>query len=226
MKVRLLVVAMAVLGTVAGCGGGAPDGEEGLDDGSGVVGTVSNAPSASASGEPPAAATAPPAGTPAPGLTCDQLLDASVGAVAFPLADFGGAGLIQLSGGRYTAPEGTVIELLPACATGDLNGDGAVDAVAAVRIDPEGTATLYTLVAWLATDSGAPALAGSEGLGDRNPVQSISIADGIVTVVYFTRTADVPLAGLNVRRTATYEFTEPGLGELSHSDESCGPCNP
>src|SRR5690606_18115720 len=109
------------------------------------------APALPSTAAPPSAATPPSTGAPA--LRCDQLGRAAVGAVAFPLADYAGTGLVELVDGRYTDPDGTLIELLPACATGDLNGDGAADAVAAVRIDPEGSASFYTLVVWLATDS-------------------------------------------------------------------------
>jgi hypothetical protein len=221
MRVRLaaLVAALAAVATLAACRGAGTPAASG--DGTPVFG---ESPAATTAPGAAASTSAPPTVAP-PGVRCDQLGNAAVGAVAFPLADYAGAGLVQLVGGRYTDADGTLIELLPACATGDLNGDRAVDAVAAVRIDPEGSATLYTLVVWLATESG-PALAGSEALGDRNPVESISIADGIVTVVYFTRSPDVPLAGLDLRRTATYEFAEPGLRLLSSSDEPCSPCNP
>ncbi len=216
MRIRTATVGAVgavLLGALAACGGS----PETPDDGTGVLGTGTRTGEATAT-------TATSAPAPA-ALSCEDLRAAVVGAVAFPLADYGG-GLVQLSDGHFADSGGTTIDLLDACGTGDINGDGVLDAVAAVRIDPDGTGTFYTLVAWLGTDAGTPALAGSEALGDRNPVDSISIGGGVVTVVYFTRTAEVPLAGLNVRRTATYQFTEPGLAESGHTDESCGPCNP
>ena len=49
--------------------------------------------------------------------------------------------------------------------------------------------------------------------------QTIVIQDGnIAEVVYLTRTADVPMAGLNVRRVANFQLTTGGLIELGHTD--------
>ena len=87
-----------------------------------------------------------------------------------------------------------------------------------VKITAGGTGRFYTLVAWLSNNSGVPQLAASKALGDRNPVESITIAGNQATVVYLTRTPDVPLAGLNLRRTAIFRLTDTGLTELSHVD--------
>jgi hypothetical protein len=214
MKVRVVVAGLVVLGALVACGG-TPGGEPGTD-GTGSLAT----PSATDTG-PSATATTPAAPDP---ITCADLRNAAVSATAFPLLDYG-TGLVELSGGAYVDSDNTRIELMSACDTGDMNGDGRVDAVAGVRTDPEGTGAFYSLVIWLGTDAGTPALAGSEPLGDRNPIDSIDISGGVATVVYFTRTDEVPMAGINIRRTATYEFTMPGLGETGHTDAPCAPCS-
>jgi hypothetical protein len=55
-------------------------------------------------------------------------------------------------------------------------------------------------------------------LGDRNPVQSISIAGQKATVVYLTRTDGSPMAVVNVKRTAVYKLAGSHFTELSHTD--------
>ena len=46
---------------------------------------------------------------------------------------------------------------------------------------------------------------------------------GKATVVYLTRTADVPMAGLNLKRTAIFQLSGGALTEVSHTDVSYTP---
>ncbi len=223
MKARATVVALVVLAALGACGGEGPGGTDG-------TGTLGEAPSTSASAAatatgvptataPPSDTTGHPAGNP---LACRQLPDASIGSPTIRLADYN-AGAVQLSGGRYTGPDGSLVELQSPCGIGDLNSDGVFDAIGVVKISAGGTGRFYTLVAWLSNNSGVPQLAASTALGDRNPVESITIAGNQATVVYLTRTPDVPLAGLNLRRTAIFRLTDTGLAELSHVDAPYAP---
>ena len=216
MRARATIVAVLVLGALAGCGGEEPSGA----DGTGTLGEAPSSASASAAPSGGPTATAPPsdttghsAGNP---LACRQLPDARVGSTGLPLADYD-PGPVQLSGGRFEGPGG-LVELQPPCGVGDLNRDGIFDAMGVVKITTGGTGRFYTLVAWLSNNSGTPQLAASKALGDRNPVESIAIAGNQATVVYLTRTPDVPLAGLNLRRTAIFRLADTGLTELSHVD--------
>ena len=217
MKARVAAVALLVLCGLAGCGSKA--GDSGTD-GTGILGEAAS-PSATAT------ATGAPTGTPPPTdttghsagnpLACRLLPDALVGNTTFPLADYQ-PGTVKLSAGKYTGGDGSVVELQTPCGIGDLNMDGVFDAMGVVKISAGGTGRFYTLVVWLSNNSGVPQLAASKGLGDRNPVESIAIASNQAKVVYLTRTPDVPMAGLNIRRTATYRLTDTGLAELSHID--------
>jgi hypothetical protein len=223
MKRGLVLAGLLVL-SLAGCGGGGDSPASGS-------GTVGDAPPATAS-----AGTEGGTATPAPGptttdttghaagnpLACTQLATAQVGSAAKPLADFA-PGPVTLAAGRFTGSDGTVVELQSQCATGDLNGDGVGDALSVVKITSTGTGRFYTLVAWTSNNSGVPQLAASKALGDRNPVTDISIAAGKATVVYLTRTADVPLAGLNLKRTAIFQLSGGALTEVSHTDVSYTP---
>jgi hypothetical protein len=216
MKARVMVVTLLVLCGLAGCGGGDPSGT----DGTGTLGDAPASASATTSSTGVPTAAAPPsdttghsAGNP---LSCRQLPGALVGTAAIPLADYD-PGTVQLSGGRFDGPGG-LVELQEPCGIGDLNRDGVFDAIGVVKITAGGTGRFYTLVAWLSDNSGVPQLAASKALGDRNPVETITIASNQATVVYLTRTPEVPLAGLNLRRTAIFGLTDTGLTELSHVD--------
>jgi hypothetical protein len=225
MKRRIAVVALVVLGALAGCGGKAPAPDAGDPGGEGELGTATAAPTEVTT--PPAPVTTTPsdttdhpAGNP---LACSQLPTARVGSASVPLADYG-PGSVSLSAGAYDSPDGRHIRLGDECAIGDLNRDGVFDALSFVRIDFGGTGIFYTLVAWTSNNSGTPQLAASTPLGDRNGVDTITIAGNVATVVYYTRTDDVPMAGVNIRRTATFELRSSGLVETGHTDEPCGPC--
>jgi hypothetical protein len=223
MKRGLVLAGLLVL-SLGGCGGGGDTPASGS-------GTVGDAPPASTAGADGGTAT-----TPAPGptttdttghaagnpLACTQLATAQVATVAKPLADFA-PGPVTLTAGRFTASDGTLVELQSQCAIGDLNGDGVGDALSVVKISSGGTGRFYTLVAWTSNNSGIPQLAASTALGDRNPVTDISIAGGKATVVYLTRTADVPMAGLNLKRTAIFQLSGGTLTEVSHTDVSYTP---
>jgi hypothetical protein len=215
----LVVAGTAALGVLAGCGGPATPADAG-PGGEGVVGTA-DATAASATATPSAVpspsssdTTGHSAGNP---LACSQLPNARVGSAALPLADFEPI-TVQLSAGRYNGADGAAVELQDPCGIGDLNGDGVFDAMGSVKISRGIAGQFHVLVAWLSNNSGTPQLAGSAALGDRNWVESIEIADGEATVVYYTRTPEAPMAMVNIKRTAIYELTAAGLVEVSHTD--------
>ncbi|MEH1099658.1 hypothetical protein [Micromonospora sp. CPCC 205561] len=148
-------------------------------------------------------------------LTCAALRDTRVGS---PKVRYQGyAAPIPLADGRWSDRDGTTVELQRPCAVGDLDGDGAADAIGVVMLDGGGTGRFFTLAAWRNV-GGKPDYQAQADLGDRTPVQSVSVRDGRATVVYLTRPADGPTAELSIRRTAVYQLRGTKLVELSHAD--------
>ncbi|MFF5713697.1 hypothetical protein [Streptomyces sp. 62] len=156
-------------------------------------------------------------------LTCDQLRNAALQTPSFHFPD-APAGTVAFTDGRWEG-DGVVIELQPQCGIGDVTGDAAEDAVAAVKVTTGGTGKFYGLVTWR-NDSGAPVPVAAVSLGDRTPVVSIDVstpAPRQATVVYLTRGDSEPSAAVTIRRSAVYRVTEPTLTELHHSDTSYTP---
>jgi len=222
MRARIAAVVLVVL-ALTGCSKATPaeDGGDPAPDGEGVLGTATAVPTEVTQPPAPVTTTATTATTP-PALRCTALARAQVGSSSIPLADYG-PGTVTLTDGAFDSPDGVRVRLGEPCAIGDLNGDGAADAMGVVQIESGGTGRFFTLVAWV-NDGGSPRLAASTALGDRNGVGSITIADRVATVVYYTRTDDMPMAAVNIRRTATFELRSSGLVETGHRDEPCGPC--
>ncbi|WP_159765950.1 hypothetical protein [Streptomyces sp. HM190] len=222
-----------VAGLVVACG--PKDQAAGEVDGSGKTGTASKSATPTPArtpgspkktpGTPTKAPSATPSSKPSGGggggakaLTCAQLQNASLDGGG--LEGYGIAGA-SLSGGRWEGPDGVVIELQPQCAVGDITGDGAADAVGALKISTGGTGRFYTLVTWR-NDGGTPVPAATAELGDRTPVVSVDFPSAgpprQVTVVYRTRGDDDPAAVVTLTRTAVYEVSGASMVELHHSD--------
>lgn len=184
----------------------APDGGSGKDDGK-----------ESAKPSPPASKK-PGSGGSSRALTCAQLRNAELQNSSMRLPD-APEGTIALTDGRWEG-DGVVIELQPQCAVGDMTGDAAADAVAAVKVTTGGTGRFYGLVTWR-NDAGTPVAAAAVSLGDRTPVVSLNISSAPrrqATAVYLTRGASDPAAVVTLRRTAVYRVMEPAMVELHHSD--------
>lgn len=153
-------------------------------------------------------------------LTCAQLKTAFVGSATISYHGYHDS--IPLGGGVWSGEDGTTVTLLPPCAIGDLTGDGIREAVGVVVATNGGTGQFYTLVVWRNLH-GHPVFTALADLSDRNPVQSIAIAGGKATVVYLTRTADAPMAELNIKRTAVFRLSGHAFTEQSHSDQPYSP---
>jgi hypothetical protein len=148
-------------------------------------------------------------------LSCVRLRDARVGSGKVRYQKY--ATPLRLTSGSWSGQDGATVELQQPCAIGDLDGDGAGDAVGAVVLDKARTERFFTLAAWRNV-KGQPEYLAQADLGDRTPVQSISVHNGRVTVVYLTRTANSPMTKLNLRRTAIYQRKGALLVKLSHTD--------
>lgn len=151
-------------------------------------------------------------------LTCDQLRNAELQNSSMRLPDAPEGTVVAFTDGRWEG-DGVVIELQPQCGIGDMTGDPAADAVAAIKVTTGGTGKFYGLVTWR-NDAGTPVPAAAVSLGDRTPVVSIDISapERQATVVYLTRGDSEPTAVVTLRRTAVYQVTEPAMVELHHSD--------
>ncbi|MEV6247907.1 hypothetical protein AB0M38_17160 [Streptomyces sp. NPDC051742] len=223
-RAKLLIAALALASVGVGCQdtGGAGEGSA-----PGKPGASSTPPSPAASKKPvkpsPAKSTNPaepeePGEDAAGALTCDQLRNAQLQGPSLRLPD-APEGTIAFTDGRWEG-DGVVIELQPQCGIGDVTGDPAADAVAAVKVTTGGTGRFYGLVTWR-NEAGTPVPAAAASLGDRTPVVSIdasSPAARQVTVVYLTRGDAEPAAVVTIRRTAVYRVVEPAMTELRHSD--------
>ncbi|MEX0168394.1 hypothetical protein [Streptomyces sp. LMG1-1-1.1] len=230
-----LVTALALASVTVGCqdtgGGGGANPKPGKSATSskapgGGEGTESAKPSPSASKKPtkkPTKPTKPGKDTSAGALTCDGLRSAELQTSTFRFPD-APAGTVAFTDGRWEG-DGVVIELQPQCGIGDMTGDPAQDAVAAVKVTTGGTGKFYGLVTWR-NDSGTPVPVAAASLGDRTPVESIVVSSPAprqATVVYLTRGDSDPAAIVTIRRTAVYRVTEPTMTELDHSDAPYAP---
>jgi hypothetical protein len=104
-------------------------------------------------------------------------------------------GAAQLANGEYrekydedSASE-LVIGLSGFHASGDLNGDGAGDAIVILYANPGGSGTFFYLAAVI-NQEGEPVNLASEFLGDRVKVKTVSIEDGDIVVHLLTHGPD------------------------------------
>ncbi len=196
--------------------------------GTGALNPVASTPAASATpstAQPSAASSAPTQAPSAPAthtapavapLKCSQLKSAEVGSKTVSYNGYHDS--IPLGGlGLWSGEDGNTVTLEKPCGIGDLDGDGAADAVGVVSLTSGGTGDFYTLVVWH-NDHGNPVCVAVADLGDRNPVGTIQIANGKATVVYYTRTDDAPMAEINIQRTAVYTLSGSHFTEQSHTD--------
>ncbi|MBO4206115.1 hypothetical protein [Micromonospora echinofusca] len=160
----------------------------------------------------------PPAGPPGkvPALTCDQVAEAELGSTKVRYNNYPDP--IPLSEGRWAGEDGVVVALQPPCAIGDLTGDGAADAVRAVMLDGGGTGKFWGVVLWRNV-KGAPAYVGTVDIGDRTPIEEITIGAGQAQVVYLTRPDDASMVELVIKRTGTYRLIDGKLEEIGYVDE-------
>lgn len=93
------------------------------------------------------------------------------------------SGLVQLTDGKFEDAEaGLAVTLADFYAIGDINGDGADDAVVILVAETAGSS--FVSLAGLVADTSGHTPAGVVLLGDRVRVNELSVANGIVTVDY------------------------------------------
>lgn len=117
-----------------------------------------------------------------PALTLDQLMNAEY------LSEFTASQKAKLTNGRYEealAP-GSVSKISVAFvpqqfALGDLNSDGADDAVVFLAANTGGSGMFISINAVL-NDKGVPRAVSYLGIGDRVQIKAVAIKDGVITV--------------------------------------------
>jgi heat shock protein HslJ len=99
-------------------------------------------------------------------------------------------------------------------AFGDLNGDGVDDAVAVLVENSGGTGSFRYLAAVL-NQGGSPKNVATYFLGDRGQVQSVSIAEGEITVDVVAHGPDDPMCCPSQREVQVYALRGDELAQLS-----------
>ncbi|MEW2376939.1 hypothetical protein AB0883_12650 [Micromonospora sp. NPDC047812] len=181
--------------------------------------TASTAGADDGTAEPDPAPSARPDTSGAPAtlraLTCEQLKTAALGNGTERYNGY--AEPIPLVDGMWSGEDGTVVHMQQPCAVGDLTGDEAADALVPVLMDGGGTGKFWQVVMYGNID-GRPVYVTMVDIGDRTPVESVSIRSRRATVVYLTRPEDASSAEVAVRRTAVYELSGSRLVEVSRTD--------
>jgi hypothetical protein len=149
-----------------------------------LVEVISKTPVAVAATEPPATATPSDWGTVLKNIEYRSLFTRS--GVA-PLKD----GEFRESTEVGSASE-TVVLLTDHVATGDLDGDGALDAAVVVSTNTGGSGVFMDLAAVLMVD-GKPVNVAIAPLGDRVQIKSLAIRDGGILVDMITHDSDDPM---------------------------------
>lgn len=121
----------------------------------------------------------------------------------------GSDGLARLVEGHfeqaYPDSASTVVVDLADAALGDLNGDGAEDAVAVLAVNTGGSGVFVHLVAVL-QQAGQPLQAAQESLGDRVRVESLQVEDGQMRIELLTHGPDDPMCCPSQPLTVVYQL--------------------
>lgn len=205
MGKRMWASALVAIAALAGCGSD--------DDTPGTPSGAANPRPASSSATPSGPPPATPTTAAGPALTCDALRDADL---SWPAAEANNYPLeIQFADGAWSG-DGLNVSMRE-CAIGDLDGDGRADGLTSLVFNNGGTGQFYYLAHWNVV-GGQPHYQSSIELGDRTPVEKLTIGGGKATVVILTRTPDLPPAATTIRRTATYALSGSTLVEQGHTD--------
>ncbi|MEH1012207.1 hypothetical protein V6U90_03645 [Micromonospora sp. CPCC 206060] len=221
MRKTLLPLLALALVTGLACGSGSggkkssSSGKSSSDRGTSSRGTDSDDSANTGDPTPAAKPSASPTRKKVAALTCKQLETAQLGS---PTSRYNGyPDPIPLLDGMWSGEDGVVVALQSPCAIGDLTGDGAADAVVPVMMDGGGTGKFWQLVVFRNV-SGRPSYVTVTEIGDRTPVENVSISSQQVRVVYLTRPDDAAMAEVAIRRTAIYRLSGSTLREVSHTD--------
>ncbi len=197
----LLVVAVAVTALAAAC-------SHSSVAKTGPSATPVSAPTTSVSPTPPAGVAA----------TCDEIRTATVKGLIDPYYSFGDAGAVLTDGG-YSGDGGLVLAVQQPCATGNLGGEIGNVTVGTIMNSITGTTGRIWNVMLCNKVKGQVLCIVHFALTDRDPIESVSVTDGKLTLVYLTRPDAAADPAVNtIRRTAIYALDGTILKEQSHTD--------
>ncbi|MBV1853583.1 hypothetical protein [Catellatospora tritici] len=165
---------------------------------------------------------ASPAAPKVPAPTCAEVRDAVVRGLIDPYYAFGDDGAPLLEG-QHAGEDGLVLAVQQPCATGDLGGELGNVTVGTIMSSVVDTTGRYWAVMVCTKPADRAQCTVHFMLDDRDPIESVAIADHKLTLVYLTRPADGASAGVAVKRTAVYIADGGILKELSHTDEPYTP---
>ncbi|RGC67834.1 hypothetical protein C5N14_16630 [Micromonospora sp. MW-13] len=148
-------------------------------------------------------------------LTCKQLETAWLGSAGQPYNGYHSP--IRLTDGLWSGEDGVVVQLQWPCAVGELTGDDAADAVVPVLMDGGGTGKFWQLAVFRNANAGPAYLTMTE-IGDRTPVEQVSISGRQVTVTFLMRPDDPSSPVDVIRRTAAYRLDGDQLVATGHTD--------
>jgi hypothetical protein len=129
-----------------------------------------------------------------------------------------GEGGLDLVDGVWTGPGGLSVAVQAPCAVGELVAGAGPTAVVAFMSMTAGTTGRYWAMATCRPDGGHVYCSPMLRLDDREPIESIAIADRRITLVYLTRRSTDPPVALTIRRTAVYVVGGDTVHEVSHTD--------
>ncbi|WP_144119253.1 hypothetical protein [Catellatospora sichuanensis] len=200
----LMIPILALAGTAAACkSGGEPP---------------SAAPSAVTVLTPsPEAASPSPAKPATPVPTCAEVKEAMVRGLIDPYYAFGKDGA-PLTEGMFSGEDGLTLAVQKPCASGDLGGEIGTVTVGTIMSSVVDTTGRYWGVMLCTKAPDRAQCVVHFVLNDRDPIESVSIADKKLTLVYLTRPADAGSAVVSVRRTAVYATDGSILKEQFHTD--------
>ena len=134
-------------------------------------------------------------------------------------SEFPSGGKAQLTDGAFFEPyepgsaSGVRLTLSEHVAFGDLNGDGAADAVVILIADPGGSGT-FRHVAAVFNEAGQPRHAASAFLGDRVRIASLEIEDGRIVVGIIGHGPDDPACCPTQKVTHVFQLVGDTLEEV------------
>lgn len=169
---------------------------------------ATEAPADSPTSEPPAPIIDTPALSLEQALNCQyQLPDSSGNIQPYQLTD----GALQNGADGSVPGFASIFVNRDVVALGDINGDGAGDAVVPIGIGYGGSGTFVYLAAVL-NQGGMPTHipATTYGLGDRNGVRSLNIVDGKIYAEVMMHGPNDPMCCPSVPTGMTLEYTDMG----------------
>jgi hypothetical protein len=149
--------------------------------------------------------------------TCAEVKEGMVTGLVDPYYAYGKDGA-PLTEGIFGGEDGLTLAVQAPCATGVLGGEIGNVTVGTIMSSIADTTGRYWAVMLCRKPADRAACVVQFILDDRDPIESVAVADGKLKLVYLTRPADGAAASVAVRRTAIYKVNGAILQEESRTD--------